>query len=265
MPVASARCWSMPVLLAGARRRALAGVLLGAVALLVTPAVAGATGSAPAATSTAAAKATKLTLSSSLDPSLTGATVSFTATVSPAVTGGTLTFTVNGTAVPGCSAVEMAGLSGVDCSVPFDTADAYTVAATYSGAGRFAASSAFLVQTVVDPVAGTPQPSTTGSPVTVVIAGMPSSSVAKPTIAYTESGGVSSTACTIDGQQAVCGAASATLSKLPVGPHTFEVTVTGGGSTSTAEVSWVILTQPTTAPPAKKKTAHRKRKTRHLK
>jgi len=251
----------MPVLLAGPRRRALAAALLGAVALLAAPAAAGATGSAPVAGTTAAAKPTKLTLSSSLDPSISGRAVSFTATVSQSVSAGALTFTVDGAAVPGCTAVAMSGLSGVDCSVPLETAGAFTVAATYSGGGRFAASSAFLVQTVVDPVAGGAPPSSTASPVSVVIAGMPSQSTSSPTIAYTVSGTVSSTICRIDAQETYCGSAGAKLSKLQVGPHTFQVTVSGGGSSSTAEVSWVILTQGSPPPPAtKKKTSHPKRK-----
>jgi hypothetical protein len=234
--------------------------------MLAIPAVAAASGSTPAAGTTAAAKATKLTLSSSLDPSVAGTAVSFTATVAPSVSGGVLTFTINGAPVPGCAVVPMTGLSGVDCSVPLPIAGAYTVAATYSGGQGYAASSAFLVQTVVDP-ATVSQSSSATSPVSVVIAGLPSPSAENPTISYTETGSVASTICRIDGQQTYCASARATLHKLAVGPHTFQVSVSGGGVSSTAEVSWVVLTPTTSTSPAKKKTAghtHKSRRARPL-
>lgn len=249
----------MPVLLVRLRRRAAAGAALcGALVLLGVPAVAAAGTGAPVA-GLAATKPTKLTLSSSLDPSVAGAVVSFSATMSSSVGGGTLTFTLDGNAISGCAGVQMRGLSGVDCSVALEDAGAFTVAASYSGAAGLAASSAFLVQTVVDPASARPAASAT-SPVTVVIAGVPSAAAGSPKITYTETGSVSSTICTIDGQQTYCDSASAQLSQLAVGPHTFQVTVSGGGVSSTAEVSWVVLTKTTSAPPSKKrkKPAHHK-------
>jgi hypothetical protein len=241
----SGRCSTVSLPIASASR-ARGVALLGFLALLGAPAV------AHAATSSAASapKPTKLALVSSLDPSLSGATVSFTATVSPAVNGGTLSFTVNGDAVPGCTSVPMSGLSGVDCAVTFETAATYTVAASYSGDGRFAASSAFLVQTVVAPATG-PQTASVAGPVGVVIEDTPSQTDHAPTIAYSETGAVASATCTIDGGSIPCGSASTTVAALSSGHHTFEITVSGGGSTATAEASWIVVTSAAAKPGSK--------------
>jgi len=224
--------------------RARGVALLGFLALLGAPAL------AHAAARAAAPKATKLTLTSSLDPSMSGASVSFTATVAPAVDGGTLSFSVNGTAVRGCTSVPMSGLDGVDCSASLETAGTYTVAASYSGDARFAGSSAFLVQTVVAAAAGPPASSAAG-PVSVVIDNTPSQTSHAPTISYTETGAISAAACTIDGTSVACGSASTTLAALPSGHHTFEITVSGAHSSASAEVSWIILTAPATKPGSK--------------
>jgi hypothetical protein len=212
--------------------------VLGALVVLGVPTVAQAATSSVAS----AAKPTKVALNSSLDPSLSGANVSFTATVSPAVNGGTLSFTINGAAVPGCTAVPMSGLSGVDCTVTLETASAYTVAASYSGDSRFAGSSSFLVQAVVAPTT-TPQGTSTSGPVGVVIKNTPSQTNHAPTITYSETGSVVSATCTIDGGSIPCGAMGTMVSALSSGHHTFEITVTGNGSTASAEVSWIVLTQ----------------------
>jgi hypothetical protein len=220
---------------------------LGFLALLGAPAVA----HAAAASAASTPKATKLALTSSLDPSIAGASVSFTATVTPAVNGGTLSFTVNGVAVPGCTSVPMGGLAGVECTATLETPGSYTVAASYSGDKRFAASSAFLVQSVVAPAAG-PQASLATGPVGVVIENTPSQTTHIATISYVESGAVTAATCTIDGDSVGCGAASTTLAGLSSGHHTFEITVSGAGSTATAEVSWIIVTNAAAAPGSKK-------------
>lgn len=232
----------MAILLTGARRRTAACVAGGALALFgALPAGAGAhavlvRGAASSAAS--AARQTKVTLQSSLAPSLAGSTVSFTATVSPAVNGGTLSLTLDGEAIPGCTAIPMNDLEGVDCSVSLATAGAFTVAASYSGDLRYAASSAFVTQTVV--AAGSPDPS---SLVGVVIDATPSPASNSPTIAYTETGHVTASSCTIDATKTPCGGASATtLAHLAVGPHTFQITVSGGGASATASATWVVLT-----------------------
>ncbi len=88
------------------------------------------------------------TLASSLNPSLLGQPVTFSATITPTVATGTVTFRDGATVL--CNAVPVAG--GVaNCTLPFTTAGGHPITAAYSGSPAFAPStSAVLVQTVND-------------------------------------------------------------------------------------------------------------------
>ena len=196
--------------------------------------------------------ATAVTLTSSANPAATGASVTLTASVSPVVNGGTVTFTQNGQSIPGCTPFTMTSeVVSVSCVGPFGQAGSYTITATYSGTGGWQGSSASLTQTV----AGS---SSSPSPVGVVIDGNPSSLVNSPTINYTESGSVTSTVCTLDGVGTSCSSTQAIFTNLAAGHHTFEVTVSGGGASADAEVSWVITTSTSIAKLTKKKSKSHK-------
>ena len=132
-------------------------------------------------------------------------------------------------------------LLGVSCTGPISESGSYTIAATYSGDAAFTGSSATLTQTVT----GTPSAAPAAAdPVDVVIDANPPTTSASPTIIFTESGPVASTVCTIDGVGTPCSSSQAALTNLAAGHHTFQVTVSGGGASATAQVSWVL------APPA---------------
>jgi outer membrane protein assembly factor BamB len=203
---------------------------------------------------------TAMTLTSSSNPLLAGATVTFEAIVSPNVNGGTLTFSLNGTAIAGCSGALGNGVIGARCIVPIDAAGQFTVTASYSGDSAYLASSASLTQTVTAAASqGTSAPAPAlPTPVGVVINGNPPQTDSSPTITYTETGDVTSTVCTLDGIGTPCGLTSATLAKLSSGHHTFEVTVSGPGASADAQVSWVMAAQPAATSAAKKPTpAHK--------
>jgi outer membrane protein assembly factor BamB len=226
---------------------------------------------------------TTLTLSSSANPSVSGATITFTATVSPDVDGGTITLTLNGSDIPDCTDVPISGLIGIQCYGPLAGAGSFTVSASYSGDPAYDASAASLTQTIESPTVtsapaapvstpgppiGAPAATTIApapAPAGVVIDGNPSPTNRTPTISYAETGGVTSTVCTIDGRRTACGASTAKLAKLSPGHHTFEVAVAGAGGTAHAEVSWVVRSAPPAHSAKHRRKKHRKQKPRPAK
>jgi hypothetical protein len=85
---------------------------------------------------------TSVTLVSSADPSVLGASVSFTATVNDTASPtGTVHFTENGAAIAGCAAVALSGHTAT-CTTAFTTPGSFAVGAAYSGDAENASSSA---------------------------------------------------------------------------------------------------------------------------
>jgi hypothetical protein len=83
-------------------------------------------------------------LTSSADPTVSGAAPVYTATVSPAPGGGTVAFRIDGRLIAGCSAVAVGRATAVAvCRAgPRLLPGRHTVTAAYSGDGQFAASTA---------------------------------------------------------------------------------------------------------------------------
>ncbi len=107
-------------------------------------------------TTAGAAAATTTTISSSVNPSLTTQSVTFTAAVTSAgnpVTAGTVSFTQNGTAIAGCTNVNVNGSGQAICTASAGTLPEgrLTITANYNGTASFGASSASLTQTVNSP------------------------------------------------------------------------------------------------------------------
>ena len=77
---------------------------------------------------------TTTTLASSANPSIVGASVTFTATVSPAPNGGTVAFSDNGTAISGCQSLAVNTTTGnATCTVTYSSVGSHSIVATYSG------------------------------------------------------------------------------------------------------------------------------------
>jgi M6 family metalloprotease-like protein len=95
---------------------------------------------------------TTTALSSSVNPAVTGATVTFTATVTGSSPTGTVVFKKNGTALSGCTAVALAGTGNArtaTCSTSALSIGTNAMVASYSGnSANASSSSATVTQTV---------------------------------------------------------------------------------------------------------------------
>jgi len=88
-------------------------------------------------TQTVLRKATATTLSSSLDPSMVGQAVTYTATVNAIVATGSITFEDAGTAIAGC-ADQTVSFGSATCTVAgYATAGEHAITATYSGDSNY--------------------------------------------------------------------------------------------------------------------------------
>ncbi|MFH8252587.1 beta strand repeat-containing protein [Microbacterium sp. B2969] len=177
---------------------------------------------------------TTTALTSSLNPSEVGDSVTFTATVtsSSPVTTGTVTFTEGATTL-GTVAVDATGQAAFTTSSL--TAATHTITATYSGTATLGTSSANVDQVVdVVPtsttVASSGNPSTFGAPVTftatVTSSGSP---VTTGSVVFTE-GATTLATVPVDG----AGNATFTTSTLTVGAHTITATYSGTAAFGTS-------------------------------
>jgi outer membrane protein assembly factor BamB len=100
--------------------------------------------------------ATRLTLTSSANPTAAGDTVVFTATLSGAVDGGSMWFDENGQLMPGCTGITLDWQDiGVTCTVPGGLGGGtWTITAYYGGDATFLSSSASLTEIVSAATAG---------------------------------------------------------------------------------------------------------------
>jgi subtilisin-like proprotein convertase family protein len=184
---------------------------------------------------------TTTTLGSSLNPSLAGDPVTFTATVTTAsgpVATGTVTFAVDGTPQAPV-AVDPAGQASFATSTL--TVGSHAVTATYSGTATLAPSNAALTQNVgliatTTALASSANPSVSGAPVTftatVTSAGGP---VATGTVTFTVDG-IPQPPVSVD----AAGHASLNTSALTVGSHPITATYSG---TATLAPSAAALSQ----------------------
>lgn len=110
---------------------------------------------------------TTTALSSSLNPSTPGASVTFTAAVTGSAPSGTVNFTRNGTSLSGCSAKSLSGTGNTrtaTCSTSSLTAGTHSIVASYSGNATNAASTSATLAQVVNAPATTTTLSTSGNP-----------------------------------------------------------------------------------------------------
>jgi hypothetical protein len=160
--------------------------------------------------------ATTTAVASSLNPSTSGQSVTFTATVTGgSLPTGTVNFTSNGAAISGCGAVALAA-GNSQCSTSTLSVGSDAIVATYSGDSNNAGSSAALTQVV------NPLPATT---TTVACNPNPSLSGQSVMCAATVSGGSSPT-----------GTVSFTSGGLPIGGNCVSLTLTSGGAQCTTSI-----------------------------
>jgi len=114
---------------------------------------AGATGTSNAATVTVTAAPTTTLLTSSANPSVAGASVTFTATVTGSNPTGNINFKDGANSISGCSAVALAGSGNsrtAACSTSALTATTHSITAAYSGDADDAASTSTALSQVVN-------------------------------------------------------------------------------------------------------------------
>jgi len=209
-----------------------------------------------------------LTLTSSANPVVSGNSVTFTAEWTGVLASGTITFSEDGAPISGCESVAVdASEYGITCTGAISGDGDVTITASYSGDNIYAAGSESLTEDII----GTVVPPSTPVGVQITGASSISSDLSTVTIKYTESGGVTSTTCTLDGKPTTCSASQAVLSKLSVGKHLFVVTVAGPDGSASEEVDVTIgkakitpvkIVKAKTKPHKKAKTQHHK-KSRH--
>jgi hypothetical protein len=111
---------------------------------------------APALTQTVNKKTTVTTVSSSVDPSTVGQSVTYTAMVSPVVAVGTVAFEEAGTPIAGCSEQPVSSGAATCTATGYPTWSSYTVTAVYSGdSSHLASISSVFTQTVEPPIEST--------------------------------------------------------------------------------------------------------------
>ena len=191
-------------------------------------------------------------LASSANPSLLGASVTFTATVSgnSGAPTGTVSFQNGANAIAGCTAVAV-GAGKATCTTSSLPLGANTIIAQYSGDAAYTVASNSILQGVVTPTA----PAT----VTLASSGNPSSLGASVTFTATVSGGNGTPTGIVsftNGGSAIAGCtalaltggkASCTTSSLPAGANTIGAQYSGSSAYNAASAS---LTQTVNAPKA---------------
>ena len=174
--------------------------------------------------------ASSMTLTSSLNPSVLGQSVTFTATLSPASgPTGTIAFTSNGGTIDGCGAVALS--SGIaTCTTDSLPVGTDSIVATYSGDNDYASSTATLAQVVTAAGGG----GGTGSG-TFTIAATPASqevtggSAATYTVTVTSQGGFAGAValtCTGQPQDGTCSFSKGSLTLAANGTVQTTMTVT---------------------------------------
>ena len=182
---------------------------------------------------------TTTTLSSSLNPSTVGTSVTFTASVTGTAPTGSVNFTDGGTTISGCGAVALSGGAGntrtAACSTAALSSGTRTIVAAYSGNGANNASSSSPLSQVVNKTATTTALSSSANPSTVGTSVTFTASVTgngpTGTLNFTDGGttiggcGAAALAGVGNTRTAVCSTAALTL-----GTHTIVAAYSGDGA-----------------------------------
>ncbi|MFB7613991.1 Ig-like domain repeat protein [Kitasatospora sp. NPDC056181] len=187
-------------------------------------------------------QATTSTLASSVDPSVYGQPVAFTATVVPPPDGGTVTFKVDGTQLGSPVAVNTTTGAATSAGTAALSVGTHNVDAAYNGDPNYQGDTAMtLVQTVnqasvTTTLASSANPAAFGQPVTftdTVCAAPPSTDPTLPpsgTVTFRDGTTLLGTGTLAPGGGAHCAQATLTWSNLLPGSHTITASYGGDGN-----------------------------------
>jgi hypothetical protein len=188
-------------------------------------------------------QATTMSLSSSVNPSVFGQAVNFTAQVAPVPDGGHVNFTVDGNPLGGDVAVNTTTGSATSADIATLAPGPHNVVAAYSGDANFVSSTANLTQVVnkaatTTVVTSNANPSVFGQPVTLT-----ATVTANPPGAGTPTGNAQFfDGATPIGTGSLVGATfSITISSFTVGTH--PITASYGGDTNFLASTSAVLNQ----------------------
>jgi hypothetical protein len=198
---------------------------------VTTPAGTSATTAANQYRYTEAATTTTTTVTSSVNPSVTGQAVTYTATVSPVPDGGMVAFSDGGTPIAGCGAVPVDASTGMAaCPVTYTSTGRHSITAAYSGDTAYGASTYSLTQTVkavittTTTVTSSANPSVTGQAVTYTAAVSPVPDGG--TVAFTD-GGTPITGCGAQQVGTSTGMATCQVTYYSQGMHSITAAYSG--------------------------------------
>ncbi len=189
---------------------------------------------APALTQTVNKKATATALSSSLNPSIVGVAVTYTATVNSTAATGTVEFKQAGVTITGCAAQPVSSGSA-KCTVTNPPSGLRTMTATYSGDSNYAASTSpglgqmVNKKTTTTTLASSSNPSTVGEAVTYTAT--VNSTTATGTVEFKQAG-VTITGCAA--QSISSGSAKCIVTDPPSGLRTMTAIYSGDSSYATS-------------------------------
>ena len=206
------------------------------------------------------AQSTLTFVSSSLNPSTVGASVTFSASVNASsLPGGTVNFTNGGTSISGCSASILVGngtTRNAYCTTTTLPVGTHSIVAIYSGDGINAPSTSPAISQVVNGVPGSTtsiasslNPAAAGASVTFTA--NVTGSAPTGTVGFTRNGTSISgcSASTLSGGSGNTRTATCTTSTLPAGTHTIVAAYSGDASnapSTSAGLSQVVTLASTT-------------------
>jgi hypothetical protein len=179
-----------------------------------------------------------ISLGSSVNPSASGQSVTFTASVSggSGTPTGTVNFRDNGVTISGCGAVALNGMGVATCATSSLSSGSHPITAVYSGNGTYnTGTSSTLPQTVANPLTpsitlgSTANPSTVGQYVTYTGVVSGSSGTPTGTIVFRDNGAIIN-GC--GGLVMANGRASCTIGNQALGTHSMTAVYSGNGTYS---------------------------------
>ena len=194
---------------------------------------------------------TSTTVASSVDPSVSGQSATFTATVLPTAPGaghptGTMAFSDGGSAIAACAAQAVnSGTGTATCGHMYPVPGSHAITAVYSGDGTFNTSTSGALTQVINKadtstaVTSSVSPSVSGQRVTLTASVLPAGQGAgqpSGTVVFSD-GGVAISSCAAQAVNSTTGTATCSQLYATPGSHPITAVYSGDGSFNTSTSS----------------------------